>query len=165
MAQRSRPMELCAYGSCIHYWSGTLSNTCKHFFKLAGSNPCARQDRFYDKRDSKCHIFRKCIPTAMVSANAPTFRDEDLNLWSKKIVCKPYKTPPYHLQSNGLSERIVQTVKMGLKSCSQQKEKINFPTNAAFKLSHNTKRQKTMEPMKFNGKSYLSSTNDVVFHK
>ena len=67
---------------------------------------------------------RNTIPKTLVSENAPEFCDEDLNSWLEKIGCKLYKTLLYHPQSNGLVERIVQTVKMGLKSCSQQKEKI-----------------------------------------
>ena len=56
MAQRSGAMESCAYGSCIHYWTGTLINTSRLFFRL---NSCARQEKFYDKTDSKGHIFQK----------------------------------------------------------------------------------------------------------
>ena len=63
------------------------------------------------------------IPKTPISDNTSEFCDEDVNLWLEKIGCKPYKTPPYHPQSNGLAERMVQTVKMGLKACSQQKEK------------------------------------------
>ena len=62
---------------------------------------------------------RNGTPKTLASDNAPEFCDEDLNLWLEKIGCKPYKTSPYHPQSNGLEERMVQTVKMGLKACSQ----------------------------------------------
>ena len=47
----------------------------------------------------------------------------NLILWLEKIGCKPYKTPPFHPQSNGWAEKMVQTIKMRLKACSQQKEK------------------------------------------
>ena len=70
---------------------------------------------------------RNSIPKTLVSDKAPEFCDEDLNLWLVKIGCKPYKTPTYHAQLNGLVERMVQTVKMGLKACSQQKEKVFLP--------------------------------------
>ena len=38
---------------------GFLLISSRLFFWLAWSNPCARQERFYDKTDSKCHIFLK----------------------------------------------------------------------------------------------------------
>ena len=66
---------------------------------------------------------RNSIPKTLVSDNTLEFCDEDLNLWLGKIGCKPYKIPPYHPQSNGLAKRMVQTIKIGLKACSQQKEK------------------------------------------
>ena len=75
------------------------------------------------------------MPKTLVSDNAPKFWNEDLNLWLEKIGCKPYKTPPYHPQSNGLAERMVQTVKTRLKAYSQQKEKNrSFSIKAVFKL-------------------------------
>ena len=64
---------------------------------------------------------RNGIPKTLVSDNAPEFCNEDLILWLEKIGCKPYKTLLYHPQSNGFVERMVQTVKTGLKACSQQK--------------------------------------------
>ena len=132
MAQRSGSMESCAYGSCIHYWSGTLINTSRLFFRLARSNLCARQEKLYDKTDSKGHISQK-QHSENPGINAPEF------LWLEKIGYKLYKTLPYHPQFNGSAERIVQTIKMALKACSQQKEKKRtFYIKAAFKLSHNT---------------------------
>ena len=81
------------------------------------------------KRSSIKHILRvifskNCIPKTLVSDNASEFCDEDLNLWLEKKGCQANKTPPYLPQSNGLAERMMQTVKMGLKACSQQKEKL-----------------------------------------
>lgn len=67
-------------------------------------------------------FFRNGIPKTLVSDNAPEFCDEDLNLWLEKIGCKPYKTPPYHPQSNGLAERMVQTVKTEKHVLSKKKK-------------------------------------------
>ena len=70
-------------------------------------------------------FYRNGIPKTPVSNKAPEFCDEDLSLWLEKIGCKPYKTPPYHPQSNEIAERMVQTIKTEIKACSQKKEK-NF---------------------------------------
>ena len=88
--------------------------------------------RVPDKKSSTVkHILRVIfsrngVPNTLVSDNAPEFCDEDLNLWLRKIGCRPYKTPPYHPQSNGIAERMVRTVKNGLKACSQHREKIDI---------------------------------------
>ena len=124
MAQRRRAMELCAYGSCIQYWSGILINTSWLIFRLAWSNPCIRKKNSLIKQILWVIFSRNGMPKTLVSNNAPEFCDEDFNLWLKKRGWKPYKTPAYHPQSNGLVERMVQTVKMGQKACFQQKEKI-----------------------------------------
>ena len=67
---------------------------------------------------------RNGILKTLVFDNAPEFCDEDPNLELEKIGCKLYQTLPYHSQSNGLVERMVQTIKMRLKASSQQKDKI-----------------------------------------
>ena len=66
---------------------------------------------------------RNGIPKTLVPDNAPEFCDEDLSLWLEKIGYKSYKTPPCHPQSNGLTERMAQTIKTGLKACSRAKRK------------------------------------------
>ena len=113
--------------------------------------------RVPDKKSStRKQISRNDIPKTMVTDNAPEFWDKDLSLWLKRKGCKLYKTPPYHPQSNGLAERKVQTVKMGLKACSQQKRKNTsffFFTEVAFKLLHNTTLRKTRKPISINSKT------------
>ena len=75
-------------------------------------------------RDRKATIVRQIlrtifarneVPKTIVTNNAPEFCDESLLSWLRKIGCMPYKKPSYHPQSNGIAERMVQTVKMGLK--------------------------------------------------
>ena len=67
---------------------------------------------------------RNGVPKTIVTDNAPEFCDDTLCLWLKQVGCVPYKTPPYHPQSNGIAERMVQTVKMGLKAFSSFQENI-----------------------------------------
>ena len=59
---------------------------------------------------------RNGVPKTIVTNNTPEFYDENLVSWLRKIGCMPYKIPPYHPQSNGIAERMVQTVKMSLKT-------------------------------------------------
>uniref|UniRef100_A0A1I8HW19 Integrase catalytic domain-containing protein n=1 Tax=Macrostomum lignano TaxID=282301 RepID=A0A1I8HW19_9PLAT len=56
------------------------------------------------------------VPHTLVADNAPEFRDQQLHEWLKKIGCSPMHSPPYHPQSNGCAERMVQTVKKGLRA-------------------------------------------------
>ena len=67
---------------------------------------------------------RNGVPKTLVSDNAPEFCDDNLCSWLRKIGCKPYKTPPYHPQSNGIAERMVRTVKLGLKAFDPSRETI-----------------------------------------
>ncbi|XP_012562604.1 uncharacterized protein LOC105847529 [Hydra vulgaris] len=61
------------------------------------------------------------VPEVLVSDNVAEFHDTALCQWLKKIGYLPYKTPPYHPQSNGLAGRMVGTVKMGMKAYSTDK--------------------------------------------
>ena len=87
--------------------------------------------------------FRNGPPKTLVSNNAPEFYDEDLNLWLDKIWFKSH-----HPRLNGLTERMVQAVKMGLKACSLQKDKIEVFLPKLL-LSY----RKTRKPISFNGKT------------
>ena len=69
-------------------------------------------------------LSRKGVPKTIVPDNAPEFCYKNLYKWLKRIECFSYKSPSHHLQSNGITERIVQTVKMGLKAFSPFNESI-----------------------------------------
>ena len=59
---------------------------------------------------------RNGVPRVLVSDNAAEFTDQKLDEWLTRIGCRSIKIPPYHPQSNGIAERMVQTVKRGLKA-------------------------------------------------
>ena len=67
---------------------------------------------------------RNGVPKTIVTDNAPEFCDESLVPCLRKIGFMPYKTPPSHPQSNSIVERMVQTVKMGLKVFSPFNQNI-----------------------------------------
>ena len=56
------------------------------------------------------------VPKTLVSDNAPEFCDGEMQAWLQRIGCSVMRTPPYHPQSNGCVERMVQTVKRGLRA-------------------------------------------------
>ena len=53
---------------------------------------------------------RQGVPLYLVTDNAQEFCSETF-INRLKIGCTPYKTPPYHPQSNGCAERMVRTIK------------------------------------------------------
>ena len=61
----------------------------------------------------------------LVIDNAPEFCDESLRSWLKRIECRPYKVPEYHPEFNGLAERMVQIVKMGLKAFVHARDDVD----------------------------------------
>ena len=67
---------------------------------------------------------RNGVPKTIVTDNAPEFCNESLVSWLRNIGCMPYKTPSYHPQSNNKVEKMVQTVKMGLKAFSPFNQNI-----------------------------------------
>ncbi|PAA86570.1 hypothetical protein BOX15_Mlig030946g1 [Macrostomum lignano] len=54
---------------------------------------------------------RNGVPEVLVSDNAAEFHDAKLTGWLERIGCCPIKTPPLHPQSNGIAERMVQSIK------------------------------------------------------
>ena len=68
---------------------------------------------------------RNGVPMALVSDNAAEFSDRILIEWLENIGCRPVKTPPYHPQSNGIAERMVRTIKCGVKAFNKRPEDFN----------------------------------------
>ena len=56
------------------------------------------------------------VPKTLVSDNAPEFCDGAMRSWLQRIGCAVVHSPPYHPQSNGCAERMVQTIKCGLRA-------------------------------------------------
>lgn len=64
---------------------------------------------------------RNGVPKCLVSDNAAEFGDANLCRWLTKIGCRPLKTPSYHPASNGAVERMVQSIKRGIRAFSEDK--------------------------------------------
>ena len=60
----------------------------------------------------------------LVSDNASEFCDVGLCTWLRKIGCIPYKSLPYHPQSNEIVKRMVWRVKIGLKAFEPYRDTI-----------------------------------------
>jgi hypothetical protein len=69
----------------------------------------------------RCIFSRLGVPRTLVSDNAPEFCDGEMQAWLQRIGCSVMRTPPYHPQSNGCAERMVQTVKRGLRAFSSHR--------------------------------------------
>ena len=115
-------MDTGPYGPCTYPRHRFIYLT-SFFLGLAGSK---RWDR---KATSVRQILRTIfarngVPKTIVMDNASQFCGESLVSCLRKIGCMTYKTPPYYPQSNGIAERMVQTVKMGLKVFSSFNQNI-----------------------------------------
>lgn len=65
------------------------------------------------------------VPKVIVSDNAAEYHDESLRNWLMKIGCRMIKTPPMHPQSNGLAERMVETIKSASRLWENQNESFD----------------------------------------
>ena len=63
------------------------------------------------KRVLQAIFSRNGVPHVLVSDNASEFCDSNFTDWLQRIGCRSLKTPPRHPQSNGIAERMVQSIK------------------------------------------------------
>ena len=62
-----------------------------------------------------CNSFARFgLPSSVVTDNAPHFVSEEIELFFKQNGIRHPTSLPYHPASNGLVERVVQTIKKGL---------------------------------------------------
>ena len=61
------------------------------------------------------------VPVSIVTDNAKEFISEEVMTWIHKIGARAIQCPQYHPQSNGLAERMVQTIKRAIKIWSIEK--------------------------------------------
>ena len=71
-------------------------------------------------------FLRNGVLKTLVSGNSSDFSEVGLCTWLRKIRCTPYKTPPYHLQSNGIAERKIGTVKIGLNAFEPYRDNLEI---------------------------------------
>lgn len=67
------------------------------------------------------------LPKKVASDNGPPFGSKELGKFWIENDIKHITSPPYHPSSNGLAERAVKTVKMGLKKCFKDEQYKTLP--------------------------------------
>ncbi|PAA93146.1 hypothetical protein BOX15_Mlig023152g1 [Macrostomum lignano] len=78
------------------------------------------------KRVLQTIFARNGVPHVLVSDNAAEFHDANLIAWLERIGCRAIKTPPRHPQSNGLAERMVQSIKRASAAWDQSESYESF---------------------------------------
>ena len=66
------------------------------------------------------------LPDIIVSDNGANFTSEEFAVFMKSNGIKHVRTAPYHSASNGQAERVVQTVKEGLRKQQGETSKIRL---------------------------------------
>ncbi len=87
-----------------------------------GQRFCTKSSNITLTTDILCDIF-SCIgvPEQLVSYNGAQFTSEEFQIFIKSNGNRHIRSAPYHLATNGLAERFVQTFKQALKSMAGEK--------------------------------------------